>query len=177
MHETFAIALSPRSQHAPAASQGDGGLGGLWLALGILGWTLLMVSIPVSINYWIDVRLHEGVSLFKRRRVLKNGTIAEATILSCEVLMKNTGSRYRSAYSIVYEVHVPGGGCFRAKGIEVMLFSESTANRLSTGERVEVRYDSETRLVVLVRVDRKKVDRDREAARRAKEEKLLREGN
>jgi hypothetical protein len=140
----------------------------------ILGFVLLSISFPFAISYFIDARLHEGVNMFTRRRVLRQGVAASARVLSSTMLMKPTGSKFSAAYSIIYEVTPPGAAPFRAKGIEVMFFSEHDANRLREGETVNVRFDSASQTVVLVRVDAKQAQRDKEAALRAKEEALLR---
>ncbi|MBI5545180.1 MAG: sigma 54-interacting transcriptional regulator [Deltaproteobacteria bacterium] len=135
---------------------------------------VLSVSLPMVISYLIDVRLHDGVNLFRRRKVLKTGVEAKAEVLSSTMLMKATGSRLRSAYSVVYEVKPADAAPFRAKAIEVLLHSEAANNRLREGQTVTVRYDPADQLVVLVRVDPKGVLAAREAALREKEEALLR---
>jgi hypothetical protein len=175
MHATVAMMIaSPHAQRVAPPPDTDGSKRIVWILLAIAGWTLLMLAIPISISYWIDIRLHDGVNVFRRRRVLRSGTSAEATILSSEMLMKGTGSKYKAAYSNIYEIHQPSGGSFRAKGVEVMFFSEAGTNRLRAGEEVQVKFDPGDHTVVLVRVDSKKVDQDRETARKAKEEALLR---
>jgi hypothetical protein len=174
---TLTSAVGPRPHAAPPPP--DPGLelwllGGLAVAGTIFLFFLVVVGLPLGFAYWFDRRLHDGVSVFKRRRVLRRGIAADATILSSTMTMRTTGSRFKAAYSIVYEVHPSGAPPFRAKGIEVMYFSESNDNRLDANERVRVRYDPDDHTVVIVRVDRKKVQREREQAQRAREEALLR---
>ena len=132
------------------------------------------ISLPMVIGYIIDARLHEGVNMFRRRKVLRTGVEAQAQVLSSTILMKATGSRLDSAYSVVYEVKPPNAAPFRAKAIEVMFPSEVSNNHLREGQTVTVRYDPADQLVVLVRVDPKQALAAREAALREKEEALLR---
>lgn len=136
--------------------------------------TLLSISFPMIVSYIIDVRLHEGVNMFRRRSVLKTGIEAPAQVLSSTMLMKATGSRLRSAYSVIYEVKPANAEPFRAKAIEVLFHSEAANNNVREGQTVTVRYDPADQVVVLVRVDGKQVLADREAALRKKEEALLR---
>ncbi len=87
----------------------------IWLL--VVGFVLLSISFPMVISYVIDVRLHEGVNMFRRRRVLRTGVEAKAQVLSATMLMKATGSKFQSAYSIVYEVQPPDGSPFRANAL------------------------------------------------------------
>ncbi len=88
--------------------------------------------------------------------------------------MTQTGFKYTSAYSVVYEVHPPGGAPFRARGIEVMYFSEERANNLTPPSTVQVRFDPVDHTVTLVRVKAQDAQAQDEARRRAREEALLR---
>jgi hypothetical protein len=176
---TLTSAVGPRP-HAAAPPPPDAGLEG-WLLIGgvfaaFMFCLFLAIGLLLGIFYRLDLRLHEGVSVFKRRRVLRRGIEADATILSSTMSMRTTLSRFTDAYSNVYEVHPSGAPPFRAKGIEVMSFSESSDNRLEQNGRVRVRYDPDDHTVVIVRVDRQKVQREREQAQRAREEALLRGG-
>ena len=144
------------------------------MLLGIAGFIALSFAFPVVVSYWLDRRAHDGVDWFKRRRVLARGQVAEARILSSSLVpTKTTGSKLSGAYSIVYEVRPDGAAPFRTKAIEVMFFSEARAN-LVEGSTVEVRFDPGDHTVVLVRADIGKLQSDRDAARRAKEDALLR---
>jgi Protein of unknown function (DUF3592) len=108
--------------------------------------------------------------------VLARGQAAEATVLSAALTNRRTGSKHSVAYSIVYEVRAEGQLPFRGRAIEVLFFSEARANRLDAGQVVPVRFDPSDRTIVLARLDAEKARREQEAARRAKEEALLREG-
>jgi hypothetical protein len=141
--------------------------------LGLVGFVLLSVSIPVLVSFLLDLRAHEGVSYFKRRRVLRQGLEAKANVLSSNILLKSTGRRHEVIYSVVYEVAAVAEPPFRAKGCEVMYLSDPNARRLREGSSVEVRYDPADHTVVLVRIDTRTGRRDREAALRAREEELL----
>jgi hypothetical protein len=165
---TLTSAVGPRPHAAPPPPDA-GLLGGL-----VTAGALLLCLLAVALVYWLDRRLHDGVSVFKRRRVLHRGIAADATILSSSMTMRTTAFYLKDAYANVYEVHPSGAPPFRAKGIEVMSFSESNDNRMNVHERVSVRYDPDDHTVVLVRVDRKKARREREEAQRAREEALLR---
>jgi hypothetical protein len=134
---------------------------------------LLSLATPIGVSYLIDHRLHEGVNWFKRRRVLSQGVGASAKILSATMLMKATGSRLKSAWSIVYEVLPEGEAPFRAKGVEVMYRGESAGNRVRAGETVDVKFDPVDHTVVLVRADPKQLLRQREVELKEREEALL----
>jgi len=156
----------------------------LWTALAVLQSLALAFAVMGFIFFFIDLRVHGGVTIFKRRHVLRSGTSAPARILSDEMLDKRVVrfGALRSAYSIVYEVLPPGGQPFRAKGIEVMTLVEDNANLRAarraaldgTGVTVQVRFDPQSHVVVLVRVDAKKWEREHEAARQKAKESLLR---
>ena len=143
---------------------------------------LLVLATPVTLIaffFFHDLWMHEGVTVFKRRRVLRSGTAAPARILSADMLNKTIGklSGIAAAYSIVYEVLPPGAPPFRARGIEVMTFVEKDANVPDGASvTVQVRFDPRSHLVVLVRVDIKKWALAREAARRKAQDALLRGG-
>ena len=147
------------------------------LVLFIVVVTLLSLSTPIAVSYLIDYRLHEGVNYFRRRRVLKQGVAAKAKVLSSNILTKATGSRLKSAHSVIYEVSPPGAPAFRAKGIEVLFSSEVTANGLRDGQTVDVRYEPVDHIVVLVRIDPKQALLEREQKIKEKEEALLRGGS
>jgi hypothetical protein len=151
-------------------------MNGLIAVLGVGGFVAFAISIPIVVSYLLDRRTHDGIDWFKRRRVLKEGQAADARVLSSTLVIgKNAGgSKYQGAYSIVYEVLPAGAAPFRAKAIEVLYFSEASANRLTTGQIVHVRFDPADQTVVLVRVDPRNADRNREAERIAKENALLR---
>jgi hypothetical protein len=140
---------------------------------GMIAVVIASASLPVVGSYLLDRHAHEGVDWFKRRRVRLHGQPAEATILSSSMLTGRLTGKNLSAYSLVYEVRPPGQPPFRSRAIEVMYFHEAHANRLDQGEIVSVRYDPSDKTTVLMRVDVDKAGRDREAARRAKEEALL----
>lgn len=136
---------------------------------GLVTFVLLSAAFPVVVAFFIDLRLHEGVSWFTRRSVLRTGRAATAKVLSSSVLLRQTGRRYASAHSIVYEVLPEGEAPFRAKGIEVLTLSESVRE----GASVEVRFDAARKIVVLVRPDPAQVLAAREAARLEREKQLL----
>ena len=145
--------------------------------IGVLGFICFSISIPIVINYFADRRAHEGVDWFRRRRILRQGQSAPATVLSSTLLVNvNIGSKYQGAYSIVYDVRPSNGAPFRKRGVEVLYYSEADANHLAPGGNVHVRFDPTDQTVVLVRVDRDRVKKDRDAERRAKEDELLRGG-
>jgi hypothetical protein len=146
------------------------------------------LSIPFAVIAFVffhDRWMHEGVTVFKRRGVLRSGTAAPARVLSTEALPKSygRGSGATGAYSIVYEVLPPGAAPFRAKGVEVMTFVEEDANLSAarqpaqggTGATVQVKFDPQSHLVVLVRVDAKKWERERAAAKQEAQNALLRQ--
>ena len=141
---------------------------------------LTVVATPLTllaVVFFYDRWMHEGVSFFTRRRVLRLGTAAPARILSVEMLTKTIAgaSGFASASSIVYEVLPPGASPFRAKGIEVMTVAEETANLgAARNVTVQVKFDPQSHLVVLVRTNTKKSKRDSEAARREAQDALLR---
>jgi hypothetical protein len=141
--------------------------------LAILGFVLVSCLFPVGVSYLVDRHLHEGVAMFKRRRVLRQGIEASAKVLSRNVKMTAVNLRQRTAYSLVYEVSPPGEAPFRAKGVEIMYFMETKDNELREGSTVKVKYDPADKTVVLVRVDSKQLFRDRQAAVKAREEALL----
>jgi hypothetical protein len=138
-----------------------------------------------SVLFFFDLRAHEGVTVFARRRVLRSGTAAPARILSDEMLDKSVVrfGTLPAAYSIVYEVLPPGEQPFRAKAIEVLTDVEHEANlragrggaSLGTDVSVRVKFDPKSHLVVLVRVDAKRWKKEQEAERRKATEALLRE--
>lgn len=138
---------------------------------GIATFVLLSAAFPVVVSYFIDVRLHEGVGWFTRRHVRRTGVAAKAKVLSMAVLPRQTGRRYESAHSMVYEVTQDGQAPFRAKGIEVLTTSEAV--RAREGTVVDVRFDPASKVVVLVRVDAAQLLAEREAARVEREKKLL----
>jgi hypothetical protein len=150
---------------------------------------LLALAIPftlIAFFFFHDLWMYEGVTVFKRRRVLRSGTAAPARVLSVDVLDKAIGrlGGIASPYSIVYDVLPPGEQPFRAKGIEVMTDAEGDANLGAargaaldgTDVTVQVKFDPESHLVVLVRVDAKKWKQKHEAARRKAQDALLRGG-
>lgn len=140
----------------------------------IAGFVLLSVAFPVVISYWLDRRNHEGLDWFRRRAILTRGQPARAVVLSSELLVgRATGSKYSGAYSIVYEVRPEGAAPFRQRSVEVMWFSEARA-QLAEGQEVWVRFDPADGTVLLVRRDARQLLADRDAARRAKEDELLR---
>jgi hypothetical protein len=147
--------------------------------------TLTLLATPfmlVAFFFFHDLWMHEGVTVFKRRRALRSGTAAPARILSADMLDKTIGrlSGIAAAYSIVYEVLPPGAPPFRARGIEVMTLAEEDANLRGAsaldgkGVTVHVKFDPQSHIVVLVRVDAKKLERQREAAKREAQDALLR---
>ncbi|HEX2732791.1 MAG TPA: DUF3592 domain-containing protein [Polyangiaceae bacterium] len=149
-------------------------MGSLANVSGLIAFIAACLCFPLFIAYFLDRRTHEGVDWFKRRRTLSRGQSAEATILSATLLTdRNTGSKYSAAYSIVYEVRPEGEPPFRGRGLEVMYFSEAHANRVDTGQVVDVRFDPNDRTIVLVRIDARKAKLEKDAARRAKEDALL----
>jgi hypothetical protein len=146
------------------------------LVLGIACFVGLAISVPIAISYSLDRNAHEGVDWFARRRVLRSGQAADAKVLSSELMVgKNVGGNHGGAYSIVYEVMPPGDAPFRKKATEVMYFSEARAN-LEVGRIVQVRFDPETQVVVLVRVSAESARAQADAERREREERLLRGG-
>lgn len=147
------------------------------MLVGIGGFVAFSFSIPVVVSYLLDRRNHDGVDWFKRRRILGSGESASARILSSSMLVgRQTGSKYSAAYSIVYEVMPASRAPFRAKGIEVLYFSEAHANKVDAGSTVQVRFDPSDQTVVLVRMDMDQKRRDDDAQRKAREEALLRGG-
>jgi hypothetical protein len=137
--------------------------------LGIVGVFLA----TVAVMYWMDLRAHEGVSVLRRRRVALGGVAAQARVVSCSPI--TTGPMWgggKLAHSLVYEVEPTGEPPFRARGIE-MLSTADRAENLESGKPVRVRFDPADRTIVLVRADRAQVERDEEAARRAREAALL----
>jgi hypothetical protein len=135
-----------------------------------------------SIFFFLDLRVHEGVSFFKRRSVLRAGVAAPARILADKMLNKSvarTGTP-RSAYAIDYEVLPPGAPPFRAHGVEVLTMLEDRANLQAsrrgaldgTDVTVPVRFDPKSNVVVLVRADTAAYERDVEARRQEAKESL-----
>ncbi len=122
----------------------------------------VLVLVPASIflrSFLKDRRAHDGVSSFKRNRVLRSGVAAEATILS-SARLRETPSDVENMgyYSNVYEIPAPPGGeAFRTRGIELLPddfehysgFASSILN-LEPGEKVAVKYDPVTRTTVMV---------------------------
>lgn len=141
---------------------------------GIVGFVLLSAAFPVVISYWLDRRNHEGLDWFRRRAILRRGQPARAVVLSSTLLVgQSTGNKSTGAYSIVYEVRPEGAAPFRQRGLEVMWFSEARA-QLVEGQEVGVRFDPADGTVVLVRQDARQLLAARDAARRAKEDALMR---
>jgi hypothetical protein len=72
----------------------------------MFAFMLLVFSVIGAAFFCVDLWLHEGVSIFKRRRVLRSGMAAPALILSADSLGRGIGrgQGLSSAYSIVYEV-------------------------------------------------------------------------
>jgi hypothetical protein len=58
---------------------------------------------------WRDTKVHGGITAARRRRTMKSGRIAEATVLSSKILPGATLDANTTARSIVYEVSVPEG--------------------------------------------------------------------
>ena len=134
------------------------------ILFGVLG----IPSMLFAYFFFQDLWMHQGVNLFKRRRVLKSGTAAPARIVSAEMRDKVIGGLRgpASPYAIEYEVLPPGGAPVRATGIEVMTLREDHANLRAArrdGRNVQVRFDPQSKLVVLVRVDLKKGEKEHDA--------------
>jgi hypothetical protein len=138
-----------------------------------VGVPFVTVGFILLVSYLVDRRAHEGIDVFRRRSVLRNGQLAQATVLSSTMLMTGTGSKFNAAYSIVYEVHPLNGPPFRTRAIETMYYSEHS-NNISVGATVNVRFDPKDNLVVLVRIKEDKVRSEEDARRRAREDALLR---
>jgi hypothetical protein len=185
------VVLAAARPHADGWSQNQ--IGGACAAAAVV----LFVVGDLVYKFLQDRRIHEGVSSFKRRRVLRSGVAANATVLSSlrierktsgmEVLSEPaTGNPFGTAYySNVYEVVTPSGETFRAKGIEKMPTDSGKVSRhacrhfeLQPGETVAVKYDPVDRTIVLVNPEQKlheawrldaAADRAKEDARRATE--------
>jgi hypothetical protein len=141
----------------------------------------------VAFFFFYDVWMHGGVTVFKRRSVLRSGTAAPARVVSADMQVNKSIKGWNgsaSAYSIVYEVLPPGAPPFRAKGVEVMTLQEDNANLRAalrvamdgTHPTVQVKFDPQSHLVVLVRVDAKKWQQQHDAAMREAREALQRLG-
>lgn len=157
-------AASRRSAGNPVSSEDT-----IPFVLGIVGVGLA----TLAVFYWMDLRAHEGVSVLRRRRVARSGVAASARVVSCSPI--TTGPMWgggKLPHSLVYEVEPTGEPPFRARGIE-MLSTADRAENLENGKPVRVRFDPADRTIVLVRADRAQVERDEEAARRAREAALL----
>jgi bifunctional DNA-binding transcriptional regulator/antitoxin component of YhaV-PrlF toxin-antitoxin module len=197
------LALAAARPHSDGS--GDSSLIGVTCVAAAI--VLLVVGAFVR-SHARDRRLHDGVSSGKRRRVLRSGTATTATVLSSR-RFEPTGWELptgvpvgrnqivTSLYSIVYEVALPNGGTFRAKGVEDMPSYYHPDHEhmrrefeLQPGDKVAVKYDPVDHTTVLVdpyqkmsevdRLDAKK-DQSKEAARgaeerreRAKEARLMR---
>ena len=164
----MSLALVTLASHArPASTSGSGALVEFVLAAAGL---MLLFGVMFTINFFKDLRAHEGVSMFKRRRVLKSGVAANATVLSSSRLERDTGVMESAYYSNVYEVGGPGGELFRAKGIEEMPTGLAVSGYLSldlkVGETVAVKYDLVDHTIVMVNPFVKQHEAERENAQR-----------
>jgi hypothetical protein len=153
----------------------------------MFAFMLLVFSVIGAVFFCVDLWLHEGVSIFKRRRVLRSGMAAPALILSADSLGRSIGrgQGLSSAYSIVYEVLPTDAPPFRARGVEVLTSGEYNANIIGalqtalagTSATVQVRVDPERKVIVLVRRGgANRLEQEQRAAKRKAQDALLRGG-
>jgi hypothetical protein len=118
---------------------------------------LASLAIPIAAMVFIMKRPNLGYLAARRRaRIVREGTDAEATILSTrlEKYFDEHGQEHaeKQVYWLVYEVHPPGGASFRARGREDLDPLQAAANHVEEGARVRVRFDAHRDAVVLERV-------------------------
>lgn len=169
MESAFAVlaAARPRTAGSPVLVE-----------FAVTGGVVVVVAVAFVAFYVKDLRAREGVSFFKRRRVLRSGVAADATVLSSSPLERSTGDFETAYYSNVYEVPAPDGSTFRARGIEEMPTAFGMAGfgggafDLKAGETVAVRYDPADHTTVMVNPYQKmnNAQRVREAQERVREE-------
>ncbi len=133
----------------------------------------LHLVVLAGVFYGHDRWIHGGLDLFQRRRILRGGVEAEATVLSERLAERRGVVKHRTEMSIVYEVHAPDGTLFRAKGIEVFSSLEWVGHPTREGNRVRLRYDPATRSTVLLRRNPHAVMEARRRAERLAEERIL----
>lgn len=155
------------------------------IVIGVVGGIVVVVIACVFLSSFVkDRRAHEGVSWFKRRRVLRSGIAAEATVLSSSRLDEQASDLEDMAYfSNVYEIPAPPGGeSFRVRGIEQMPTDPpsgyaGSALYLEPGEKAAVKYDPVDRIVVMVNPFQKLQRLQQEAAERRQVVERVRKAN
>jgi hypothetical protein len=145
--------------------------------MGIVLLAGCVVAVIAAIYYvwsWRDTKVHGGITAARRRRTMKSGRIAEATVLSSEILPGATLDANTTARSIVYEVSAPDGPKFRAKAIEVFGWgSDDLANPVEVGSTVRVKFDDSHEVVVLLHENSRNAKKRAEEQRHAREDALL----
>jgi hypothetical protein len=143
---------------------------------GIFGGAALIVALSFWFYWYREKQQCDGHGILQRRRVLRSGLPAEATVLSEEIVSEAQTTRGNFLRRIIYEVRPASGSPFRAKGFERMWMSEAHDQGLRVGHVVQVRYDPADHLVRLVPRDLDELRRRKDEATRAREEALLRGG-
>lgn len=119
----------------------------------MLFWILMPLALvllfAVPLTFFLG-RPPEGYRLrSRRRRVMREGALADATILA---VRWDSVDELERLYTIVYEVCAPGQPPFRAEGFETMGSLLAEDNHVREGARVRVRCDATHQVVVLERV-------------------------